>query len=598
MIHSLDVKDQRTHYEAPRDATEQLIASIWEELLEVPGVGRQDSFFDLGGNSILLIRMLSELKRHRLMLNVTDAYRLRTLAAFSEAVTVSAHDPLLWLQSNGWMHELRTVSGGGRAARALLLDQRGKAEQHDLQSLLAQVDESKRPDFVRICADIGQLAQDLDVRGLAALASTAPPSDAQIGASLSQQLEAYQHQLTRAAVEAEFPFSPTQLNLMHWTVRDNFQCFAIHGWYGADELQQAFSRLVSEQDLLRSIPDMARARWRLLSAEAASKAMLPAIDLRLSDDGEFKRLFKLIADQLRTGKQHSSLPYAATWISASDMRHYLVLVVDHLIWDGASAAALQRRLMQFLNSSAEPLEHRYRDYVDEMCRAPDAAAWQRLEERFEHRELSKVMADTLRVLDAKTPLPLRGVRFKAPIEGTTSPAAQAFDGFKRWVMSYSGLSRFVTVFNHHARRLRDRAYFDQVGLFLDKLPCVVDARTQLEDFSSGAAHLHDHGLTYLGLEYAAGPERAAVLPSLDREILFNFQAYGHSQDELSDLVVDAAHVREKLEQLHGVVFEASVADGHLLAHCWFRGERRDVDSLLQCLPGISLMEVYGPETLA
>lgn len=589
---------QQTHYEAPCDATEQLIASIWQELLEVPRVGRQDSFFDLGGNSILLIRMLSELKRHRLTLNVTDAYRLRTLAACSEAVTASVHDPLLRLQSSGWMHQLRTVSDGGRTARVLLLDQRGKAGQRELQSLLAQMDECKRPDFVRICADIGQLAQDLDVRGLAALASAAPPGEAQTGVSLSQQLEAYRHQLTRAAAEAEFPFSPTQQNLMHWSVRDEFHCIAIHGWYGADELQQAFSRLVGEQDLLRSIPDTARARWQLLSAEAASNAVLPAIDLRMSGDAEFKRLFKRIADQLRAGKQQSSLPYAAAWVSATDMQHYLALVMDHLIWDGASAAALQRRLTQFLNGSAEPIGNRYRDYVEEMRRAPGAAAWQRLEERFEHRELSKVMADTLRMLDAKAHLPLRGVRFKAPIEAATSPAAQAFDGFKRWVMSYSGLSRFATAFNHHARRLKEQAYFDQVGLFLDKLPFVVDQRTQLEDFSSGAAHLHDHGLTYLGLEYAAGPERAPVLPSLDREILFNFQAYGHSQHELRELVVDGARIREKLEQSRGVVFEASVEDGHLLAHCSFRGERRDIDDLLRCLPGISLMEVYGPETLA
>jgi hypothetical protein len=383
--------------------------------------------------------------------------------------------------------------------------------------------------------------------------------------------------------------------MLPWNIRDDFQCIAIHGWYSAQELQKAFSRLAGEQDLLRSIADVEHARWKLLPADAASRAALPSLDLKMSDTDEFKRLFKRIAAQLLAQKKHSELPYAAVWVCASDTRHYLVLAMDHLIWDGAAAAVFQRRLGQLLSDSAPPPESHYRDYVQQMRRVPDLVAWQRLQERFGHGELSKVMGDTLRVLAAKAHLPLRGVRFKAPVAGAISPATQAFAGFKQWVLAYSGLGRFATVFSHHARQLGERTHFDQVGLFLDKLPFVVEPRTQLEELSSGTAHLHSHGLTYLGLEYAGGPERAPVLPPLGREIIFNYQAYGHSQHELRDLVVDAAHIRERLEQNYGVVFEASVEDGYLLAHCSFRGERRDIDSLLQCFPGCSLWEGHAAD---
>src|SRR6185436_19146175 len=43
---------QRT-YEAPIGATEEKLAGIMGSLLKVPRVGRKDSFFDLGGHSIL-----------------------------------------------------------------------------------------------------------------------------------------------------------------------------------------------------------------------------------------------------------------------------------------------------------------------------------------------------------------------------------------------------------------------------------------------------------------------------------------------------------------------------------------------------------------
>jgi hypothetical protein len=563
----------------------------------VQQVGRNDSFFDLGGNSILLIRMLNELRKHRMILNLAEAYRLRTLAECSAAVMASVRDPLLWLQNSGWVHKMVSVSHRGRAARALLLDQCGKAGQRDLQILLAQTDESRRPDFVQVCTDVELLAQDVSVRGLTALGSAAPPDDARIDA-FARQLEAYQRRLTSVVTTSEFSFSPTQQNMIPWTTRDGFQCIAIHGWHSSEELQEAFSRLVSEQDLLRSIPDTVDAQWKLLPGEVVSAARLPTIDLRMSESHEFQRLFRRISAQLLMEKKRTALPYTAAWVSVSDTQHYLVLVMDHLIRDGASADAFQRRLTQFLLGTARPIESRYRDYVEHTRRMPEVAAWKHLEGRFDHRELSKIMADTLRALDAKAHLPLVGLRFKLPVNATADPVAQVFDGFKQWITSYIGLDRFVTVLNHHARKLGDLAYFDQVGLFLDKLPFVVDPRTQFEHLRSGAAHLHGHGWTYLGLEYAAGPQRTPLLPVFGHEILFNYQAYGDPQHELRDLVIDtAAHVRESLKGNYGVVFEAFAVDGNLLVHCSFRGERRDIDSLLQCFPGCSLKEIYGPEGL-
>jgi hypothetical protein len=317
----------------------------------------------------------------------------------------------------------------------------------------------------------------------------------------------------------------------------------------------------------------------------------------MSEPGEFKRLFRRISDQLLVAKRQSLLPYAAAWVSASDVQHYLMLSNDHLIWDGASAGAFRRRLSQILGGSAEPVDRRYRDYVEEVRRVPGAAAWQRLAERFEHGELSKVMADTLRVLEAKARQPLHSVRFKVPVDAAIGPATQTFEGFKRWMMSFTGLDRFAIVLNHHARQLGDRSYFDVAGLFLDKLPFIVHERTQLEEFSSGAAHLHGAGLTYLGLEHAAAAHRTPILPPLGREILFNFQAYGHSQHELRELVVDPEHIREKLVQNQGVVFEASVEEGYLLAHCSFKGEQRDVETLLTCMPGMSLLGHHVLESL-
>jgi amino acid adenylation domain-containing protein len=49
-------------YVPPRDDGERRIAAVWQELLGIDPVGVHDNFFDLGGNSLMAIRVISRLK--------------------------------------------------------------------------------------------------------------------------------------------------------------------------------------------------------------------------------------------------------------------------------------------------------------------------------------------------------------------------------------------------------------------------------------------------------------------------------------------------------------------------------------------------------
>jgi thioesterase domain-containing protein len=47
----------------PADEMEQLVASVWEDLLDVHPIGATDNFFELGGHSMLAVRMTAEIER-------------------------------------------------------------------------------------------------------------------------------------------------------------------------------------------------------------------------------------------------------------------------------------------------------------------------------------------------------------------------------------------------------------------------------------------------------------------------------------------------------------------------------------------------------
>ncbi|MFD7646098.1 phosphopantetheine-binding protein [Streptomyces albidoflavus] len=45
----------------PRNPTEEIVAAVWADVLELPYVGVEESFFDLGGDSVVSIRLAARL---------------------------------------------------------------------------------------------------------------------------------------------------------------------------------------------------------------------------------------------------------------------------------------------------------------------------------------------------------------------------------------------------------------------------------------------------------------------------------------------------------------------------------------------------------
>jgi acyl-coenzyme A synthetase/AMP-(fatty) acid ligase/acyl carrier protein len=71
-------------YAPPVSAIEVIISDIWAEVLEVPQVGLHHNFFDLGGHSLLLIRVQSSLeKRLNAHIPIIELFKHTTVASLA-----------------------------------------------------------------------------------------------------------------------------------------------------------------------------------------------------------------------------------------------------------------------------------------------------------------------------------------------------------------------------------------------------------------------------------------------------------------------------------------------------------------------------------
>lgn len=78
---------RRQGYEEPQEALAKTLAALWSELLQVDKIGLHDNFFDLGGSSLLVMRM-HRLLEERLQpgLSVVDLFKFPTLGGLARRI--------------------------------------------------------------------------------------------------------------------------------------------------------------------------------------------------------------------------------------------------------------------------------------------------------------------------------------------------------------------------------------------------------------------------------------------------------------------------------------------------------------------------------
>ena len=82
-------------YCAPTNEVQQRIYSIWVSILGVERIGIYDNFFDIGGNSLTLIEMESQLNEHfNNKIKVTDIFKYPTISKLSSYIQSSQNEPI------------------------------------------------------------------------------------------------------------------------------------------------------------------------------------------------------------------------------------------------------------------------------------------------------------------------------------------------------------------------------------------------------------------------------------------------------------------------------------------------------------------------
>ncbi|WP_083211115.1 non-ribosomal peptide synthetase [Mycolicibacterium porcinum] len=101
-------------YRAPHDAVEQILAGIYAQVLGVERVGVDDSFFDLGGDSISSMQVVARARAAGLVCRPRDVLVEQTVARLAQVVSADGQDtvvdegvgPVVATPIMRWLHEI------------------------------------------------------------------------------------------------------------------------------------------------------------------------------------------------------------------------------------------------------------------------------------------------------------------------------------------------------------------------------------------------------------------------------------------------------------------------------------------------------------
>lgn len=108
--------DLDTDFAAPSSALEIGLAQMWSDLLGVRQIGRSDNFFDLGGNSLVAVRLFAAIKKQfRIRLPLALLFEAPTIAALAEVLAQRGAEGSAPATQDTWSFLVKIKDGASHA---------------------------------------------------------------------------------------------------------------------------------------------------------------------------------------------------------------------------------------------------------------------------------------------------------------------------------------------------------------------------------------------------------------------------------------------------------------------------------------------------
>ena len=334
--------------------------------------------------------------------------------------------------------------------------------------------------------------------------------------------------ITGAAVAKEYPLCAMQQLQIRF---ETPACLAMHPLKRVVDLptlQKAYSALIAQHGLLRSVPVESGERhvWREYEHRAGKVPTIPMIDLTeyAGSASAVEAWIEQVAARVYKGSQ---ILQQLVLVRRNRNEHFIVWVVSHVIFDKVSQEIVSDHLIRHYDDllHGRPMRAEmspsFEDYTNQLARGPQGVGADgivrsfRLQEFYETKQKAKQLVSATGSRSATNFTFLLPLRSPWQVDNTLEVAlAVHVKGLAR----YLHMDELPLLFVTEGRQYEGQRYYGTVGEFTDFVPLLVDARPSsreiTQSFLGRLDLLKRHNVNFLHL--LLDPAARAQWPDIGR----------------------------------------------------------------------------------
>ncbi len=346
----------------PVDATEKILEDIFCEILEEKVVDIEANFFEIGGESILAMKLMAIIeKRLGTKLTIADIYKHNSIKELANKIKLVNSDNDLSIE-----RAVKNVLGNDgfkiieRSDGYILfceenLDRVGKSKLIDQISKCCIV-----PTYIFHIEDFDKVKDKESVTSINEFAEFILKSKSQNVITdqyldmVTEEISSYRNELLETKNGSSFEGSMLQKLAYDIGIRSSCGYFTVNGHFNKEVIENAWRRLLDEQHLLRGSLCYSNNKITINEGNVGNGWHLPYYDIVYYPYEEKHKIIQQIKDYgeifyhafMYSGKE---LAHGIAILKMTENEHLLMLPCSHLIFDGFSNTILKNRLSDLLD---------------------------------------------------------------------------------------------------------------------------------------------------------------------------------------------------------------------------------------------------------
>ncbi|TKH41704.1 hypothetical protein C1I60_20515 [Paenibacillus terrae] len=482
-------------YVAPRNALEQQLVELWQTVLGAEKVGIDNNFFELGGQSLKAILLVSKAQEKGINLGIHQVLQHQTVRGLSDllqAERCDTHHNTSWISS---ISEAEQWISNTFDVQALL--QFVSVDEQDY--LFLQVHPFRADQVDKIVAFIpSHVHPDLHPHYIVPMGGEDAgqitiTDDEQEDVLHSQSMEfisiidemnaTWNGSLLSSEAIGQFPLAPAQhYHLQH--PASSGTVIHLNHYVDKQRLSTAVQQLMRRHELLRSVLIQSDGGWTWEVRSIPENLSLPMVDLSAYPIPIQRKLLSSIMSHLyfEPYEQTKSLQYRIALIRLNLREHLLLLPCSHIIFDGTSSMILESQLLEEYEDPQ--LEHttevfHYMDYAKHIRQGPQGISDQQIVEQY---KLQSFVESTSQIYKLTREFKY-GQMTTYQWDITLPSISMQNDSVNFWDISLQMAFQFFGIYfrkseiplwlTQYGRQYGDRNYFESVGEYIDHIPVLL-----------------------------------------------------------------------------------------------------------------------------